>query len=68
MTERNKASAKPKPKKKKKKINYCTMQISEKCDNLSGNHTAETDFYKSYYKIKKNGRQHICKDCIKEFV
>ena len=44
------------------------MQISEKCDSLSGNHTAETDFYKSYSIFEKNGRQHICKDCIKEFV
>ena len=68
MTERNKASAKPKTRKKKEKIFYCTMQISERCDSLSGNHTTEADFYKSYSIFEKNGRQHICKDCIKEFV
>lgn len=64
---RTKASNKSKPK-KKEKVFYCTMQISSKCDNLSGNHTTESDFYKSYSLFEKNGRQHICKDCIKEFV
>lgn len=68
MAERTKASDKPKTRKKKEKIYYCTMQISKRCEGLMGNHTVEGDFYKAYSIFEKNGRQHICKDCIKEFV
>ena len=52
---------------KKKKIYYCTMQISNKCKNRDGM-LEESDFYKSYSLFNKNGRFHICKECMKEFI
>ena len=52
---------------KKKKMYYCTMQISNKCKNRDGM-LEESDFYKSYSLFNKNGRFHICKECMKEFI
>lgn len=46
---------------------YCTMQISKKCEEKQGV-LEDSDFYRSYSSFNKNGRYHICKNCIKEFV
>ena len=56
------------PKSNKKTPSYfCTMQISKKCCDANGMQE-ETDFYRSYSAFNKNGRFHICKHCIKDFV
>lgn len=49
-------------------IYYCITQLSEKCKNKKGILT-EKDFYMaSDINLFQNGRIHICKDCLKEYV
>ena len=63
--------ARPKASEKGTKKNatpyFCTMQISNKCSEANGI-LEETDFYRSYSIFNKNGRYHVCKHCIKDFV
>lgn len=50
------------------KLNYCTMQISEKCNEAKGM-IPESEFYTSVAaEIYANGRYNICKNCMKEYV
>lgn len=50
------------------KAYYCIMQLSQKCKNKQGMLTS-TDFYAaSNNTIFSNGKVHICKDCMKEYV
>ena len=47
--------------------NYCTMQLSRKC-NLKKGILPMTDFYSSGdRKFFSNGKFHICKECIKQY-
>lgn len=66
MATRKTASQKKKPKKKEEPVFYCTAQINEKCCEAKGVRP-ESKFYNSYSILAKNGKQHICKDCLKEF-
>lgn len=53
--------------KKETKLNYCTMQLSEKCKNEKGV-LPESDFYTATSPFYKNGKYNICKNCLKEYV
>ena len=53
--------------KEEPKLNYCTMQLSEKCKNKEGM-LPHTDFYSTISPFYSNGRLNICKHCLKEYV
>ena len=53
--------------KKETKFNYCIMQLSSKCQKNNGVRNEKEFFITKNTKIFKNGRVHICKDCIKEY-
>ena len=53
--------------KKEVKLNYCTMQLSEKCKSKEGM-LPVGDFYSTTSEFYKNGRFNICKHCLREYV
>lgn len=53
--------------KKEVKLNYCTMQLSEKCKKREGM-LPVGDFYSTISELYKSGRFGICKHCLKEYV
>ena len=53
--------------KEEPKLNYCTMQLSEKCKNTERMLPC-TDFYSTISPFYSNGRLNICKHCLKEYV
>lgn len=55
-------------KKLNEKLNYCTMQLSEKCKKAKGMLPEENFFTSVAAEIYANGRYNICKDCMKEYV
>lgn len=52
---------------KEDKKYYCVMQLCDKCKNKNGVRKEREFFSTTNTKIFKNGRVHICKDCIKEY-
>ena len=50
-------------------INYCTMQLTNKCSSKNG-YLPISDFYSAseYNNFYKNGKFNICKNCFKEYV
>lgn len=53
--------------KKEVKLNYCTMQLSEKCKSKEGM-LPVGEFYSTTSEFYKNGKFNICKHCLKEYV
>lgn len=53
--------------KREVKLNYCTMQLSKKCESKEGM-LPVVDFYSTTSEFYKNGKFNICKHCLKEYV
>lgn len=49
------------------KLNYCTMQLANKCVNKNGM-LPISEFYTSTSHFYANGKFNICKSCLKEYV